>query len=467
MPKRPPKQAAGVTWVATRDIPIRDLTRFPGNARRGNVAEIRKSIRRHGQYRAIVVRDCPDGLVILAGNHTRDALEAEGRETARCEVIQCTDDEARRIAIADNRLSDIALDDNDALVELLSYLDGDYEGTGWDAEAVEALLTPPEPEPPKGDPDKTPEPPAIPVTQPGDIWLLGPHRIICGDCRDHGTVERLLGGEPVNVAFTSPPYASQRAYDESSGFKPIPPDEYADWFEDVQANVRAHLAEDGSWFVNIKENSEDGQRVLYVKDLVIAHVRAWGWLWVEELCWLRKALPGSPESMRRFKNAFEPIFQFAASSAWKFRPAAVMHESDAAFSYEDQKAAGKRITASAQGDGGGIMDPVGKGEGMAYPSNVLDIKGGANVVGHTAAYPVALPQWFIRAYSDTGDVVFDPFMGSGTTLIAAHLENRTAYGCEISPAYCDVILKRFQDLTGIKPERVLDDGTTETVSFAT
>lgn len=178
MPKRPPKQAAGVTWVATRDIPIADLTRFPGNARRGNVAEIRKSIRRHGQYRAIVVRDCAEGLVILAGNHTRDALEAEGSETARCEVIQCTDNEARRINLADNRLSDIALDDNDQLAELLSYLDEDYEGTGWDAAAVEALLTPPEPEPGNTDPDDAPEPPAEPLSVLGDIYDLGPHRLL-------------------------------------------------------------------------------------------------------------------------------------------------------------------------------------------------------------------------------------------------------------------------------------------------
>lgn len=119
-------------WVETRDVEISALTRYPGNARRGNVAEIRKSIRRHGQYRAIVVRDTGDGLVILAGNHTRDALEAEGHSAARCEIIRCSDDEARRIVLADNRLSDIAEDDDHALAELLAALDGDLDGTGWD-----------------------------------------------------------------------------------------------------------------------------------------------------------------------------------------------------------------------------------------------------------------------------------------------------------------------------------------------
>ena len=134
-----------MTFTGTRDLPISSLTRFPGNARRGNTDEIRKSIRRHGQYRAIVVRDTGTELVILAGNHTRDALEAEGHESARCEVITCTDDEARRINLADNSLAEIGDGyDDDALVELLSYLDDDYEGTGWTAEDVEALITPPE-----------------------------------------------------------------------------------------------------------------------------------------------------------------------------------------------------------------------------------------------------------------------------------------------------------------------------------
>src|SRR5438105_929092 len=99
--------------------------------------------------------------------------------------------------------------------------------------------------------------------------------------RDDGTVEAgnttlkaalELAGPRVNVALTRPPYASQRHYDESAGFRPIPPDEYGGWFEDVQGSVRAVLAEDGSWFVNIKEHTAEGQRDLYVKDLAITHV---------------------------------------------------------------------------------------------------------------------------------------------------------------------------------------------------
>jgi ParB-like chromosome segregation protein Spo0J len=129
-----------VTWLETRDVPLTELTRFPGNARRGNTEEIRASLRRNGQYRALVVRDTGDGLVILAGNHTRDAIEAEHHTVARCEILTCTDAEARRINLADNRLAEIGTYDDDALVELLSYLDEDYEGTGWDENEVSRLL---------------------------------------------------------------------------------------------------------------------------------------------------------------------------------------------------------------------------------------------------------------------------------------------------------------------------------------
>ena len=452
-----------VEQVGTREILIRDLTYFPGNARRGNTAEIRKSVRRLGQYRSVVVRDTGTELVILAGNHTVRAMAEEGLESAHCGVIRCTDDEARRVALADNRLAELGGYDDDALVELLSYLDEDYEGTGWTEEDVSALIGGnDEPEPAGGgDPDSTPELPAgPPVTQPGDIWLLGPHRIICGDCRDFGTIERLLAGERVNVAFTSPPYASQRAYDESSGFRPIPPDEYVDWFDAVQANVRAILQADGSWFVNIKEHCDDGQRHLYVKDLTVAHVRRWGWLFVDELCWVdtRNGVPGGWPN--RFKDAWEPIFHFAANGKIKFNPLANGEHSEHVFSYS---AANPKAESGSGLLGAGLRTD--EREGLARPSNVIQMPTESGMGGHSAPFPVALPQWFIRAYSDPGDTVFDPFLGSGSTLIAAHQEDRTAYGCEISPGYCDVICRRFQEFAGVKPERVLSDGTTEPVTF--
>ena len=133
----------GVTYVRTADIPLDELTPFPGNAKRGDVDQIRKSLRRNGQYRSLVVREIPDGpIIVLAGNHTLQALTAEGHQAARCEVVLCDEDTARRINLADNRTAELGGYDNDALAELLSYLDGDYEGTGYTDDDVASLIIP-------------------------------------------------------------------------------------------------------------------------------------------------------------------------------------------------------------------------------------------------------------------------------------------------------------------------------------
>ena len=153
------------TYLETREVPLTGLIHYPGNAKRGRVDEIRASIRRHGQYRSLVVRFHNDQLTILAGNHTAQALEAEGRDTARCEIVQCDDDTARRINLADNRTAEIGDYDTDALAELLETLDGDYEGTGYTEQDVAIILALPATE------DDAPEPPPGPG-EPGLTYEL-------------------------------------------------------------------------------------------------------------------------------------------------------------------------------------------------------------------------------------------------------------------------------------------------------
>ena len=275
----------------------------------------------------------------------------------------------------------------------------------------------------------------------GKLVLTSRHRLVCGDCRDFATVEKLLDGHKINVAVTSPPYASQRTYDESSGFKPIPPVEYVSWYRDVASNIMENLADNGSYFCNIKEHCEDGQRSLYVKDLTLAHVREWGWRFVDEFCWrnTKNGVPGTWPN--RFKNAWEPVFHYSKNTQIKFDPIACGTKSDSAFSYSSETAETKT--------GSGLLGEKGTQEhsGIARPSNVIEVAA-ASTGDHSAAYPVALPEFFIKAFSDPGDVIYDPFMGSGTTLIAAEKNGRRGFGCEISPAYCDVIIKRFEQHTG-------------------
>jgi site-specific DNA-methyltransferase (adenine-specific) len=243
-----------------------------------------------------------------------------------------------------------------------------------------------------------------------------------------------------------------------SGFRPVAPEDYVDWYRGVAATIASVLVGDGSYFLNIKEHAEDGQRHLYVKDLFIAHVRQWGWRFVDEFCW-RKTDNGVPGGWgNRFENAWEPIAHFTRSEAIKFHPFAVGHRPEDCFDYwpDNPKSSSRSglLGTGARGEAAGkagSRDEDGRHAGIARPSNVIEARTESNQGSHSAPFPRAVPEFFIKAFSDSGDVVFDPFLGSGTTIAAAHGLGRTGYGVEISPAYCDVILRRIAELTGEEP----------------
>jgi ParB-like chromosome segregation protein Spo0J len=130
-----------VTILDTVDLPLDSLIPFPGNARRGDVAKIRESVRKNGQYRSILVRDVGGTRTIVAGNHTAQAMREEGHATARCELIECSDETALAVNLADNRMSDLGGYDDEALVDLLESLGGDFEATGYTEADLEGLLS--------------------------------------------------------------------------------------------------------------------------------------------------------------------------------------------------------------------------------------------------------------------------------------------------------------------------------------
>jgi hypothetical protein len=184
---------------------------------------------------------------------------------------------------------------------------------------------------------------------------------------------------------------------------------------------------------------------------------------VDELCW-RKTDNGVPGGWpNRFKNAWEPVFHFTRDEAIKFNADAVSHQSDACFEYSPDNpkstsgsgllGSGKRGGMAAEQSAIGAAmrktrqsDEQGRFTGLARPSNVIEAKSESGQGAHSAPFPRALVEFFVKAYSDPGDSVFDCFMGSGTSMAAAHVLGRSGYGCEISPAYCDVIVRRMINL---------------------
>jgi len=455
--------------------PLGRLVPYSRNARTHSpeqVAQIAASIVEFGFVNPILV-DSNAG--IIAG-HGR-LLAARKLGLAECPVVvldHLSETQRRAYILADNKLAESAGWDEKMLADELRGIEAAgmrLPVLGFSDEELDALLAPDEPEASPDADEDVPEAPANPVTRTGDVWLIGKHRLICGDCRDANTLRILFAGHSrANVVITSPPYATQREYDPSSGFKPIPPDEYVAWYHEVAAGIESVLAEDGSYFLNIKAHADEGERSLYVMDLVLAHRRQWGWRFVDEFCW-RKTDDGVPGGWgNRFKGGWEPVFHFCRQQAIKFRPKRVGHESEDCFDYSPnnpKSRSGSGLLGTgvrgAAADGGKNQaawqrsrnslsdDSGGRHPGIARPSNVIEVKSESGQGSHSAPFPRPLVEFFVKAFSDPSDVVFDPFMGSGTTMAAAELLGRIGYGAEISPAYCDVIVRRIMNLSGDEP----------------
>lgn len=378
----------------------------------------------------------------------------------REDIKDATDPKAKRISYGANRIGeiDLAWDPGQVLADIEAGVD--LGGLFQDDELDELLAGLGVDEPPLEEEappvDKAEELQEKWGCETGQVWHIESvalpgryHRLICGDCREQGDLDALLDGEKVNGVFTSPPYAMQRA----KQYGGVPVGEYVDWWEAVQANVRSVLAKDGSFFVNIKPHCEDGQRVLYVMDLVQAMVREWGWRFVDELCWKRVSIPAKWSN--RFKNYFEPVYHFSMIDRCKFRPDNVLRDfSENSDKYNTYDSGLSTIISDSRPSGFDLNGSM-KSQyvNQAYPSNVIECSGGISGI-QAATFPTKLPTFFLKAYSDPGDIWLDPFCGSGTVIVAAENEGRLGMGVEKLPKYCAVILERLEASTGRPAELV-------------
>ena len=354
---------------------------------------------------------------------------------------------------------------DDALLALeledLKLAEFDLGLTGFDATEIETLLTGDHPgtdgEQTGDQPDAAddiPDVPANPVSRPGDLWALGQHRLICGDAADAGVITTLMAGEQAHLLFTSPPYANQRAYTTGG---------IADWdrlMQGVFAAAMTVMAAAGQMLVNLGLVHREGTVVRYWDDwLTWMPLQGWrffGWyVWDQGV-----TVPGDWAGRLAPRHEFLFHFNREARKPNKTVPC---------------KFAGEKLHLRSDGtaDNGLRNQDGGFGkwthfnqptQAFRIPDSVVTCTRQRGSIGegldHPAVFPVALPQFILEAYSDTGEIIFDPFGGSGTTMLAAQRTGRIARSVEIAPEYVDVAIQRFQQNFPDVPVTLLATGQT-------
>lgn len=422
------------------------------------MAKIAASIVEYGWTNPLLV-DGANGLI--AGHGRLAAAHKLGlEEVPVIELAHLSPAQKRAYVITDNRLAlDAGWDEELLALELaeLSQAGYDLALTGFDEAEIDALLADDgtgaeDGQGPDGEPeadDHVPEVPATPVSRAGDVWILGDHRLICGDAADPGVVAALMQGEQARLCFTSPPYGNQRDY-TSGGIM--------DWDALLRGVFAAvPMADDGQVLVNLGLIHRDNEVQPY-----------WdGWLgWMRGQGWRRFAWyvwdqgPGMPGDWQgRLAPSFEFIFHFNRASRKPNKIVPCKH-------------AGGESHLRADGSSTAMRGKDGTVNGWAHagqptqdtriPDSVIRVMRHKGKIGqdidHPAVFPVALPQFVIEAYSDAGDVVFEPFNGSGTTMLAAQRAGRRCRGVEIAPQYVDVAVRRFQQNFPGVPVTLQDTG---------
>lgn len=390
-------------------VPVSRLRLYARNPRRGDVEAIKESLRLNGQYRPIVVnRGSATGREheVLAGNHTLRAARELGWNKIDATYVDVDDEQARRIVLVDNRTNDLASYD---LEELLAELEAlpSLEGSGYDSTALDDLLEelgagelPEE--------DELPPPPPDPETRRGDLYRLGSHRLLCGDARRSDDLERLLGGERASLMWTDPPYGVSYAGKTARALT----------LENDGAAGLADLLRES--FACVDGGLETGAPIYIAHPagaLSVTFGSAFlecGWHLHQTLVWVKDSLVLGRSD---YHYRHEPIL-------YGYKPGV------------------GRLGRGGAGWHGGNAE-----------TSVLEVTRPKASREHPTAKPPALIERCLRNSSARHDLVLDPFAGSGSTLVACEHAGRRARLIELDPAYCEVIVRRWETLTGGRAER--------------
>jgi site-specific DNA-methyltransferase (adenine-specific)/site-specific DNA-methyltransferase (cytosine-N4-specific) len=254
--------------------------------------------------------------------------------------------------------------------------------------------------------------------------------VIHGDCISTLAELYSTSGEFADLIIFSPPYAEQRK-DTYGG---IPEEDYPNWMLSVVRAGMRILKPTGSLVLNIKEHVNDGVRSLYVLETTLLLAKEFRF--VDEFIW-NKTNPFPTGSKKRLKDGFERCLHFTKTSDYQFFPDSVLKESTSKWVGNNERR--KNMT---NGSGMNMSKRI-AWKGLVRPSNVITMPASSLNIQHPAAFPIALPDFFIRLMTKEGDVVVDPFLGSGTTVLAAAKLGRQFLGIERNEGYVQLAESRI------------------------
>lgn len=398
MPRNPLRQAQDSFQV--RSVPIGDVVPYVRNPRKNTaaIAKVAASIREFGFRQPIVV---DEQFTVIAGHTRLEAARTLGMNEVPVHVATgLTAAQIKAYRIADNRVAAEAEWDNDLLaLELGELQEGgwDLALTGFDADELTALLNPPTEILPGVDLDDVPEAPPEPITKPGDRIVLGRHTLVCGDSTDAGAWEALLAGRQAGMVWTDPPYGVSYVGKTKDALTiendSLDADGLQDFLRAALSLAWANCRAGGSWYVASPSGALFFEFATVLRELEV---------WRHTLAWVKdQFVMGRCD----YHYRHEAIFY-----GWKEGAAHTWH-------------------------GGRKQD------------SVLEVPRPRANKEHPTMKPVALIQRCIDNSSNANDLIVDPFGGSGSTLLAAEACGRSAALIELSPAYCDVIVSRWEKAT--------------------
>jgi DNA modification methylase len=392
------------------EMPIGDIKPYDNNPRLNTdaVDAVARSIQAYGVRQPLVV---DENLVLIVGHTRLLALKKLGYQTVPVHVARgLSPEQARGYRLADNQTATLSSWDEDKLIVELTQLreaDFDLSLTGFDEDELTRYF---EAEPAEGltDPDVVPEVPVEPITQRGDLILLGQHRLLCGDATDAQDVTRLLDGQQPFLMVSDPPYGVE--YDPQ-------------WRKDAGVNDSERMGK----VSNDDRDDWSAAYALFPGDVV--------YLW-----------HASSHAIDVGLHLRQKGFDIRAGIIWR-KPSLVLSRGHYHWQHEPcWYAVRQGRTAKWCGD--------------RTQSTVWDIarNDGTGETTHGTQKPCECMARPIRNHGDKGDYVYDPFLGSGTTLIACEQLGRRCLGMEIEPGYCDQVVVRWEQFTGqkaVRPERAV------------